>query len=250
MVNWCSDPAPDVIAREDATNIVYCIPGQVGGGPIFLARQQLFTNQGSRTFGGTIDWNKDGFADIIYRDDTNATLNVLDHFGTVHGIGIMWAGYTLAGVVDWTRDGNPDVVARENANGNLWAYAGSGTYAPLSARYSMGGGYGGLTFAGLANWDSNAGINPDLIFRNDLAGSTFGNLYVMRGRGSSSFVPFAQQQIGNGWSNYTFAGLADWDSDGFIDIITRQNSTFDLLLYRGSGNVAYPTGPSIIGINF
>lgn len=250
MVHWCGDAAPDVIAREDATNIIYCIPGQIGGGPILFPRQQLFTGQGNRTFAGAIDWNKDGFADIVYRDDTNATLNVLDHFGGVSGIGTNWAGYTLAGVGDWTRDGNEDVVARENSNGNLWAYAGSGTYATLSTRHSMGGGFNGVTFAGVANYDSNAGINPDFIWRDDIAGANFANLYVSRGRGSSNFVPFTAQQIGNGWSNYTFAGLADWNSDGYVDIIARQNTTFDLLLYSGTGNVAYPTGPTTIGIGF
>ena len=45
-------------------------------------------------------------------------------------------------------------------------------------------------------------------------------------------------QIGNGWKGYTFAGLADWDSDGHQDIVAKDASGL-LWLYPGDSSRGY-----------
>ncbi|MEU9833765.1 hypothetical protein AB0D67_19775 [Streptosporangium sp. NPDC048047] len=44
---------------------------------------------------------------------------------------------------------------------------------------------------------------------------------------------------------YSFFGATDWDRDGHQDLITRQDTTGDLLLYPGQSTRGYSTTPPV-----
>ena len=55
----------------------------------------------------------------------------------------------------------------------------------------------------------------------------------IRGPGGLSGTP-----ISYGWNGYTFAGVTDWDSDGYQDVIARETAG-DLWAYWGDSTGTY-----------
>jgi hypothetical protein len=142
--------------------------------------------------------------------------------------------FTFAGVADWDRDGNQDIVVRQNSNGDLWLYPGESTRAYSSQqRVKIGNGWNGYTFAGVADYDRDG--NQDIVVRNDANG----DLWLYPGQSVRGYSTLGRYKIGNGWNGYTFAGLADYDRDGHVDIVTRNDANGDLWLYPGESVRGY-----------
>jgi hypothetical protein len=138
---------------------------------------------------------------------------------------------TFAGSVDYDGDSYTDIVARDPA-GLLWLYPGDGTRAySTQARVQIGNGWGGMTFAGVVDYDNDG--NADIIARDST-----GLLWLYPGDGTRAYSTQGRAQIGNGWNGMTFAGVVDYDSDGNADIIAR-DSTGLLWLYPGEGTRDY-----------
>jgi len=148
--------------------------------------------------------------------------------------------YTFAGLADWDRDSNRDIIARENATGHLWLYPGQSVRGYSSApRVQIGNGWNPYTFAGLADWDGDG--HQDIVTRNEATGK----LWLYPGQSVRSFSSAASVEIGNGWSGYTFAGVADWDRDGNQDIVTREDATGKLYLYPGQSVRGYSSATRV-----
>ncbi|WJK42999.1 trypsin-like serine protease [Solwaraspora sp. WMMA2056] len=196
---------------------------------------------------GTVDWDGDGHADILTRNDTTGDLWLYPGqskrgYSTATPVRLStgWAGFTPYGAADWDRDGNPDIVARQDGTGQLWLYPGTGTRGPAGTpRVLIGSGANAHSPFGLVDWDRDRHV--DLISRdNDTA-----DLWLYPGQSVRGGSTVPRVRIGNGWRGYTAFGTVDWDRDGHADIVTRNDATGDLWLYPGQSNRGYSTATPV-----
>ncbi|TDB94875.1 trypsin-like serine protease, partial [Micromonospora fluostatini] len=89
------------------------------------------------------------------------------------------------------------------------------------------------THFGTTDWDRDG--HQDIVAREDVTGTLW--LYLGDSRRAVPNAP--RVQIGNGWRGYSPVGVADWDRDGYPDILTRNDGTGDLWLYPGDGRRGY-----------
>jgi hypothetical protein len=178
---------------------------------------------------GVADWDADGFPDVIARHDWSGELWLYPgagKAGDIRGTATLlnrshddWGEYAPFGVADWDRDGHQDLFVREEYSGRLWLLPGSSVrgevdlYGP-----SMGGYFGCFTPFGLGDWDRDGYM--DLLVRNDVTGI----LIAFLGDGTRGQSRFKLVSLGD-WSSHTPYGLVDWDRDGDLDIITRNERT-------------------------
>ncbi|WP_232794268.1 FG-GAP repeat domain-containing protein [Pseudofrankia saprophytica] len=200
---------------------------------------------------GLADFNGDGCQDIVWRIhsdsphpqegqlwlDVGSCTRDGDGFGGRYQIGSGWDGYTIAGFGDWDSDGYLDVVARD-PNGDLWLYPCEGARGFTQPRVQIGDGWNGYTFAGVADWDRDG--NQDIV-----AKDYWGYLWLYPGDSVRGYSSQRRMQIGNGWNGYTFAGVADWDSDGNQDIVARDRNGY-LWLYPGEGVRGYSSQQRVL----
>jgi DNA-directed RNA polymerase specialized sigma24 family protein len=110
---------------------------------------------------------------------------------------------------------------------------------PVGTGGNRGDGGGGITFAGLADW--NGDDHPDILMRDGA-----GTLWLYPGDGQRRYSSHPPVRMGDGWGDVTFAGIADWDGDGHQDILAR-DAAGDLWLYPGDGDGGYRRPPARIG---
>ncbi|MFS8101750.1 FG-GAP-like repeat-containing protein [Lentzea alba] len=192
---------------------------------------------------GTGDWDNDGHPDILIRD-TDGFLYLLptvvvDKVGYRSGVrvelGFGWNGFTIAGVADWDGDGHQDVVAREDSTGDLYVYPGDAGHGALSqSRARIGWGWGGFTFAGVADYDRDG--KQDVI-----AKDADGVLWLYPGESKRSPSTQDRAQLGYGWNGVTYVGVVDRTGDGKPDVLAYTDDG-KLWLYLGSGTRSAYTG--------
>jgi hypothetical protein len=199
---------------------------------------------GTYSFAGTADWDNDGNADLIARDANGdlwlfpgESARGVSSVDPVQ-IGTGWNGYTFAGLTDWDKDGHTDLLAR-NLAGDLQLFPGQSARGVSGERpVTIGTGWNGYTFAGAGDWDKDG--HADLVAR-----ALDGTLWLFPGqsrRGLSSEPP---AQIGTGWNGYDFAGIADWDDDGNLDIVGR-GATGDLSVFPGQSTRGVSGEPPVL----
>lgn len=127
--DWDKDGHQDLLSRDDATGELWLYPGRSTRGYSGLSPVLLGAGWSSFTFVGIVDWNEDGYQDIISRDDATGELFIYlgrSFQGSISAlpelIGYNWAGYTFVGITDWDFDGYDDLITRRDSNGNLYLY--------------------------------------------------------------------------------------------------------------------------------
>ncbi len=185
---------------------------------------------------GTGDFNGDGRADIVWRNDNGrlsswlgtANGGLIDNFANVNAF--VPTSWKIAGTGDFNGDGRDDVVWR-NDNGSLSQWLGSASGAlidngavvneivPTAWKIAGTGDFNGDGFA-------------DVLWRNDngqlseWTGSASGRL-IDNGAVVSQFVPLA----------WKIQGIGDFNGDGRADVAWR-NDNGQLSEWLGSGNGA------------
>ena len=224
----------DVYGADTAGNLwKYRKTGATLGTPQLLA-----TGWNQFTGFGVADWNRDGYPDLLARDNTSCKMYA--YFGTPDDlspdpteVGTGWCTFTPFGIADWNKDGLQDVIAILQGDSVLYAYPGNtsggmGTPVPLGAGWTTAFTPIGVTDVNTdGSLDLLARYNPDWTLR----------LYPgMVGSGT---------QVGIGWQDYSFFGLTDYNGDNRPDLITRQNSTGALWLYPEISKGDYGTRTQI-----
>lgn len=151
--------------------------------------------------------------------------------------GMLDGSDTFVATGDWDNDGFPDVLSVD-ASGDMYLLPGKGGGQLDRRPTAIGSGWGGFTVAGMADWDHDG--KRDIIARENANG----NLWIYPGQGART-GPGVRSQIGSGWNEYVFAGLADWDRDGHQDIIA-QDLAGDMWLYPGESKRTFSTQARVL----
>jgi uncharacterized repeat protein (TIGR01451 family) len=201
------------------------------------------------TFAGTGDFNGDGKADFIWRNNTTGDTFVwmMDGTNAVAGSGQLAtvpSPWVIAGVGDFNGDGKSDLLWRNGATGvnTIWLLNG----------VSVLGGSGSINTIADVNWhpggigDFNGDGRSDILWRNDVTGAS--SLWMMNGLTIQSDSGSTNLQIGTAWRA---AGVGDFNGDGYSDIMWRNTATGDNIMWlmngvnaiSGSGNM--PAVPDV-----
>ncbi|PWK41154.1 glycoside hydrolase domain-containing protein [Actinoplanes xinjiangensis] len=177
------------------------------------------------------DWNRNGWSDIMAR--TSSTGNLFAYPG--NGTWVSEGGRTHVGVypsanallrMDLDRNGLTDLIVRTRA-GAVFFYPGlsSGKFGARKQLYKNFGHMRELTAIG----DFNRDGYPDML----AAQTSNGNVYLYPGMKGARFGKRTALAYGD-WNNRSeFAGVGDFNRDGFQDLLVKLNSTGALYLYRG-----------------
>jgi hypothetical protein len=155
ITDWDNDGNADIIARYNGNGELWLYPGE--GKRSFSSQERVRIGVGwvPYTFAGVADFDRDGKADVVAREESSGILWLYPGSGkrapnvdnpNRFQIGDGWGGWRFFGVIDRTGDGNPDIIGQYNNDGYLWLYPGSGKRAPYPGtpyRYQMGVGWGG-----------------------------------------------------------------------------------------------------------
>lgn len=190
------------------------------------------------------DLTGDGLADVLARvSRTGATYvysgNAAGGYTTRSLVGDLTGASELVVQPDFDGDGLPDVLAREDASGALVLRSGDGR-GGFGAPRPIGSGWGGYSeLTAVPGFDGDGG--PDLLARQDATGY----LWLYRGDGRGGWLP--RRLIGRGWGSLSqVTSVGDWDGDGNLDMVARNDPTGRLYLFRGNGRGGWAAS-SVIG---
>ncbi len=243
------DGRVDVLAR-DGNGALWLYPNSGGSGVnTFGTRSQVGTSWNGMSAIEVGDLNSDGRVDVVSREAATGALWLypntggtgMNTFGARSQIGTGWNGMSAIGLGDLNSDGRVDVVSREATTGALWLYpnAGGTGMNTFGARSQVGTGWNGMSAINLGDLNSDGKV--DIVSREATTGALW--LYPNAGgTGINTFGP--RSQVGSGWNGMSAINLGDLNSDGRVDIISREATTGALWLYPNAGGTGINTfGP-------
>lgn len=133
MGDWNRDGNQDIIVRTDANHDLMLYPGD--GRRAASQRQpiRIGNDWNGWDFFGLIDYDRDGHADILIRNQASNELWLYPGEGNrvmsqrqPMRIGKGWGGVDFYGMADWDRDGWLDIAVRNRETSELWLYPGAG----------------------------------------------------------------------------------------------------------------------------
>jgi len=216
------DGRSDILWRND-NGAIFTFLGKVNGG---------FGNNGDNSFvnisnswhvAGTGDFNGDGRADILWRNDNGA---IFDFLGTANGAFAnngdnSWKpvdnSWQIAGTGDFNGDGRTDILWR-NASGTIIDYLATpnGGFADNSTNLSVNV---GTAWHVVGIGDFNGDGFDDILWRNDS-----GTIFDFLGTASGGVVNNGDNSAANVATNWHVAGLGDFNGDNRTDILWRNDA--------------------------
>ncbi|PKQ25453.1 MAG: hypothetical protein CVT64_09605 [Actinobacteria bacterium HGW-Actinobacteria-4] len=231
--NWNGDTIPDLIGR-DPDGKLYLYSGR--GGARFATRVQIGNGWHVMGFMTQVhNFGSTGRPEIITTDPVTGQLrlypgNGRGGFTAPRVIGNGWGHFTdIIGVQGWHTPGVPGLIARDEA-GTLTLYPAAGN-ARFGAPRVIGNGWNTMDLIEFGGNFTGNGL-PSLIARR----AEDSTLWLYPGNGQGGFQA-PRQIVGDDWGlmDVIMSG-ADWDRDGRIDIIAREEATGLLWLYPGNGS--------------
>jgi hypothetical protein len=233
---------------------------------------QIFQPQGKNLAVGAADYDNDGWPDLfVANDGLNAYLyhnehnGKFDEIGTISGMALAARGSTMAAMCislgDYDNDGALDLFItdfQQNSD-HLWHNDGKGNFDEVSDQAGItlptrgvlgfGGGFfdydnDGLLDLFVANghvYPEVEQVSPDVRFKQ------INSLFHNEGQGKFSE---ATRQAGPGFKTpYVGRGVAfaDFDNDGFIDVVVGNNGDPPLLLRNLGGNGSHFVNFRLVG---
>lgn len=164
------------------------------------------------------DFNGDGRADIIWRNQTTGETHIWLMNGVSYGgsavLPYVPVAWRVEAAADFNGDGHPDIVWRNYSTGetHIWLMnrvnrTGSVVLPPVPVQWQV-----------QAAGDFNGDGRPDIVWRNTTTGET--HIWLMNGTvyGGSAVLPVVPVQ-------WRVEGAADYTGDGHADIVWRNGST-------------------------
>ena len=227
---------PDLLVLNVASNTVSVLTNNGDG--TFAAKVDY--GVGDSSFGGGIDasdFDSDGYLDVVVGNGGDDTISILMNngdgtFATEVTYATGPAPYSVA-VADFDGDSDPDVVV---ANGfdqtvSVFIGAGDGTFA-AKVDYTVGFSPFSVRTADLDNDGDEDIITAD-----------FGEntISVLLNNGNGTFA--AKVGFVAGVSNVSPNAVADFNNDGFIDVVIGQSGFSSVLLNNSTSSLTATTSP-------
>jgi len=222
---------------------------------------KIFQPRGKNLAVGAADYDNDGWPDLfvandginsyLYHNEKNGTF---DEIGTISGMGLASGGYAMAAMCisfgDYLNDGNLDLFItdfQQNSD-HLWRNDGKGSFdevteqagiaLPTKGVLGFGGGFFDYDNDGwLDLFVANGHVYPEV--EQASADVKFKQINtLLHNEGNGKFVE-KTKSAGSGFATaYVGRGVAfaDFDNDGFLDLIVGNNGDPPLLLRNGGGN--------------
>jgi hypothetical protein len=260
---WCAAFAKYVWKQGGVTSYLSDITGMAASFKSYGQNHGTWHARGSYTpqpgDALVFDWEHDGVIDhvgivtsvsggTVYTIEGNSGDKVSAHSYSTTDTDIV--GYTTAvGVTsgsqagqygDYSGDNIPDVVGYQTSTSNLIMYSTAGAGHTVTGATTIGSNWSNYDDI-VRPGDFDGDGLPDILARN----KTDHDLYFFKGRGATT--PYSGVDISNNWSTMDqLSAPGDFDRDGNIDIIARNTSTGELVLFRGNGNGGF-LGSTVIG---
>ncbi|MDR6532728.1 hypothetical protein J2800_003488 [Caulobacter rhizosphaerae] len=176
---------------------------------------------------GAGDFDGDHTTDVLFRNNLTGDLGFYGIFngqnGGYKGIGSSSPNYAVVATGDFDRDGTSDVLFRD-ATGDLGFYR--ITQGNFAGWVQVGGSSTAYTVVGVGDFDGDGG--DDILFRNQTVGGqgALGFYHLQNGAMTS------WGQIGTSSEAYSVVGVADFDGNGSVDILFRNDTTGDTGFYK------------------
>jgi enediyne biosynthesis protein E4 len=222
---------------------------------------KLYQPHGKNLAVGAADYDNDGWPDLfVANDGLNAYLyhnehnGTFDEIGTISGMGLASGGYAMAAMCislgDYDNDGSLDLFItdfQQNSD-HLWHNDGKGSFdevsdlagitVPTRGVLGFGGGFFDYDNDGwldlfVANghvYPEVEQVSPDVHFKQ--INSLFHNEHNGKFRETTKFAGpgFQTPYVGRG------VAFADFDNDGFVELVVGNNGDPPLLLHNMGGN--------------
>jgi hypothetical protein len=181
-----------------------------------------------------VDFNLDGFSDIVWQNGTTHEASIWLMNGTVKvglvSLGLVDPDWSIAGVGDFDRDGNPDLLWQNLATGErlLWLMNGTSQGSVVSL------GVVSLDWTIAGTGDFNADGRTDLVWQNLLTGER--TVWLMNGTTQAGTVSLGV--VGADWS---IVGTGDFNGDGCTDLVWQNAATGERTVWLMNGTTQVGT---------
>jgi hypothetical protein len=207
----------------------------MGTGRVLLATMRdgvitSYTSPGTPDLGwridGVADFNRDGRGDVFWRHTSGQTsIWFSGQVGNGAGPGFVDPAWRAVGFGDFNKDGFSDILWRNGQALSIWLMNGAspiGFLSPPNVAW-------GWSLQGIADLDGN--LASDLVWRN-----TDGTVSVwFDGDAGKGGAPSSGNTGAPFPSNFVILGMADFDFDGRDDILWREGSTGQLIVWIMDG---------------
>ena len=252
IADWNHDGHLDIIAVTLSNGDEWMYPGDLKGGTGVQVEIGGGFNNSAYGAVGAGNITGDGYNGLLTcRSDTNAMLlypgDVTGGKGMAPwGNGIdVWDGcdgYTFFGLTDYTGDGQLDVIARDNATGALVVNPGTGAVNKASSigTVILPGNLVTRTWkpVGTIAWTPPGSATPRVdVYLLDHTDTLWD--YQKQPDGTLG----QGTQLATEWTQYRPVGVADWNHDGYPDVImiNTTNNTMQVFLGSATGLSTTPT---------
>ncbi len=186
-----------------------------------------------------IDFNGDGYSDIIWVNDATRQAVVWYMGGPDGNVEQSWEwlsqtgvpGWSLVGAADFNNDGIPDLLWENDATHQVvvWYMSGTGTNGAHTWAWLSQAGVWGWTIKAVGDYNHDG--TPDIVWQNDSTRESVVWYLSQQGTNELGWEWISQSGV-PGWS---IAGFGDFNGDGILDVLLVNDATRQAVVWYLEG---------------